>query len=69
MGDIIEIVRGSGKRSYKARVRRVGEKLLTKTFRLKTEATKWITLMESECVKGKALPRRNLHTVREAIER
>ncbi len=68
MGDIVEVARKNGV-SYKARVRRKGEELLTKTFKRKTDAQKWITSVESEIIKGRGLPKVYRRTVAEAIDR
>jgi integrase len=69
MGDVLEVSRKSGEVSFKARVRRRGEPLLTKTFKRKSDALKWIGYVEAQLLEGKGLPRPKRHTVAEAIDR
>lgn len=69
MGDVVTVTRENGEVSYKARIRRRGEKPLTKTFRRKTDAAKWIQHSEAQLLSGKGLPRPKRHTVSDAIAR
>lgn len=69
MGDIVLIPKLGGSVSYKARVRRKGEPLLTKTFKRKTDATKWISSVEARLLEGRGLPKVYRRTFAEAIDR
>ena len=69
MGDIIAKQLKSGGVSYKARVRRAGQPLLTKTFKRKTDARKWLSIMESKMLEGKNLPKPRRTTLAQAIDR
>jgi integrase len=68
VGDIIENKLSSGKISYRARVRRKGEAVITKSFRRKTDAQKWIGIVEADLLKGHGLPKTYRKTLKEAIE-
>ncbi len=69
MGTISLVRRDSGELSYRARVGRRGVDVTTKTFKRKTDAQKWIWVVESDLLRGQGLPKPKRHTVAEAIDR
>lgn len=68
MGTILNEVKKSGEKVYRAEVRRQGKRI-TKRFPTRVLAKAWIQRTEVEIVHGEFIPQLKRHTLGQAIDR